>query len=117
MNEEWRPILLGFLKQESQYDVSNLGRVRNRRMSHVLKTYHVVNRSGENYEKVDLYQFGLRYKRFIHRLVAVAFHPNPEYKPEVNHWDENTLHNAATNLEWATRAEQEAHKRFMQVSA
>jgi hypothetical protein len=117
MTEEWRTILLGKLSIKSQYEVSNIGSVRNRRTGRIIKSYHVINRSGDLYKKVDLYLEGTRYKHFVHRLVAAAFHPNLEHKPEVNHWDEDTLHNEATNLEWATREEQERHKIFMKALA
>jgi len=36
----------------------------------------------------------------IHRLVAMAYIPNPDDKPEVNHKDGNKLNNCADNLEW-----------------
>jgi HNH endonuclease/NUMOD4 motif len=47
--------------------------------------------------------------RKVHRLVAIAFIPNPENKPEVNHKDGNPSNNYYKNLEWVTHAENCAH--------
>jgi len=47
--------------------------------------------------------------RSVHRLVCLAFHPNPENKSDVNHIDADKSNNCSDNLEWATRQENMTH--------
>lgn len=56
------------------------------------------------YLQVTLYNGGRKECCAVHRLVALAFLPNPQNLPEVNHKDENKLNNRLDNLEWCTRA-------------
>lgn len=54
------------------------------------------------YYGVELRNAKGRKRLNIHRLVALAFIPNPENYPVVNHKDENKLNNDVSNLEWCT---------------
>lgn len=87
---------------EGRYWVSNTGLVKGRKgeLKHWVsdKGYHVV--SLEKGSKKD----GTRYAKFanVHRLVAMAFIPNPNNYPQVNHIDENPSNNNVDNLEWCT---------------
>lgn len=89
------------------YSVTSNGIVRNDRTGHLLKP--VVSNSG--YYCVKLWDGGKTKNSFVHRLVALAFVPNPDQKPEVNHIDGDKTNNAASNLEWVTGVENKRHCR------
>lgn len=47
--------------------------------------------------------------RYLHRIIAQAFIPNPENKSEVNHIDGNRSNDCVKNLEWVSRLENAKH--------
>lgn len=97
--EKWSPI------PDTHYSVSTEGRVRND------KTCKEVSQStnSRGYNKVDLYSNGKRESHRTHRLVATAFIPNPDNKPQVNHIDGNKLNNNVDNLEWVDNSQNMLH--------
>ena len=97
--EEWRAVV-GY---EGKYEVSSFGNVRSSKGL----LNGSVKRNG--YKQVILcFQRPIKHIN-IHRLVAVAFIPNPDNKPQVNHIDGNKLNNNVTNLEWVTGSENSIH--------
>lgn len=106
MCEVWKAID-GF---EGLYEVSNKGRVKalertiinngglQRRHEKILK----INYSGNRHGLVVLCKNSKTYSRLVHRLVAIAFIPNPENKPVVDHIDTDTHNNCVENLRWVT---------------
>lgn len=94
---------------EGLYQVSDQGRVKSfKRYKHgkVLKQGF----STKGYRQVQLSDREMvpRYHG-VHRLVALAFIPNPENKPQVNHKDLDKKNNDQENLEWSTGQENVDH--------
>jgi len=91
--EDWRDIK----EFDYRYEVSSYGRVRNKTTKYVLKQ----NKNHNGYLIITVFRKTQR----VHRLVAQAFIPNPENKPQVNHIDEDKENNKVDNLEWMTSKE------------
>lgn len=89
--------------QNGKYSIDNQGRV----FSNIRNKYKKSSISKDGYEQVSLSN---NKKYYIHRLVATAFIDNKENKETVNHKDGNKLNNNVSNLEWATKSENERHK-------
>ena len=54
----------------------------------------------DGYLIITLYKNGQKKMHKIHRLVAMAYLPNTENLPQINHRDENKANNCLQNLEW-----------------
>ena len=116
--EEWKDIK-GF---EGLYQVSNLGRIK--RLPKIIINNGLLNKSkkfvckeiiiknaviSKGYLGVTLTKDKKRFSKKVHRLVAEAFIPNPDMKPQINHIDCNKKNNSVDNLEWVTSRENVIH--------
>ena len=103
---EWREAP-GF---EGLYEVSNTGLVRDVKTGAIMPTRLCMGRDLPTYPMLDIKNAtGKRCQPKVHRLVALAFVPNPEGKLFVNHKDSNKQNPDASNLEWVTHAENMRH--------
>ena len=96
--EVWRDVV-GY---EGLYEVSNLGNVNK------LVKYNGAHKPRKlridkyGYKCISLWKKGKSKHFTVHRLVAMAFIPNPNELPCINHKDEDRANNAVENLEWCT---------------
>lgn len=88
-----------------EYSICKSGRVFSHKSKRYLK--NVVGNCG--YLKVTLRSQGKRKYALVHRLLAEAYLPNPDNKPEVNHIDGNRANCSLRNLEWVTPSENVRH--------
>ena len=72
----------------------------------VLKQYH----DYYGYMYVQFYENGKRVTLKVHRMVAIAFIPNSDNLPQVNHIDCNRSNNVVSNLEWCTNQYNTAYR-------
>lgn len=98
-SEEWRSV------RDTQYQVSSLGRVRSRG-DRVLRE----SLSSGGYRRLSLRADNKNRSVCVHRLVAEAFLPNPEGRPEVDHLNRNRVDNRVANLRWVSHADNSANR-------
>jgi len=106
---------------EGLYQVSNLGNVKAlartvtnkngflQRYPEKFLKFDVASHNNSNYFRVTLCKEHKTKKYSVHRLVAVAFIPNTENKPDINHLDNDGTNNHVLNLEWVTHSENMIH--------
>ena len=118
MQEIWKDVV-GY---ERYYKVSNKGRIKSiKRTCYsfvVPESPKKIIRKGvmlklgkhrNGYQKISLQKDGKHKYFMVHRVVATAFIPNPENKPQVNHIDYDRSNNCVENLNWMTSKENINH--------
>ena len=112
--EIWKPID----GHEGKYEISNLGRVKGLPREKKYKSGRIdligerilKNPLSSGYKVANLFcEQRKQIPIHVHRLVAIAFIPNLENKPHINHIDGNKLNNDISNLEWCTPKENAVH--------
>ena len=102
--EVWKDVT----NYEGIYQVSNTGKVK-RILPNGKERLLRGKKDKDGYTEIILSKKQKKAYFRLHRLVAKAFIPNPENKPEVNHKDKNKQNNSVCNLEWATTVENIRH--------
>lgn len=105
MQEIWKDVV-GY---EGFYKVSNLGNIISCRRNYKEGVKYITPFNNGGYDRVTFVTNWKHKNLLVHRIVAEAFIPNPENKPDVNHIDGNKHNNCVNNLEWATRKENVNH--------
>lgn len=114
-DEVWKPT-----KVNPYYYVSNYGRIKSierpiwcvANNSYSIRKERILkpnNCNSKGYYRVPIPTNGKSKLYSVHRLVAVAFIPNPKNLPQINHIDGNKSNNRVSNLEWCTNNENMQH--------
>ncbi|WP_241287540.1 HNH endonuclease signature motif containing protein [Chryseobacterium indologenes] len=93
------------LKIYSAYLVDRHGNIFYSRSGKMLKMFK--DRYG--YWRVNVTVSGKSYQKLVHRIIAIAFIPNPMNKQQVNHKNGIKTDNRVENLEWVTNSENRKH--------
>jgi len=96
--EEWRKI-----EGHEGYEVSNIGNIRSFKHGKIRIRKLVLDSKG--YYQVNLSINGKCKLQLVHRLLAIAFIPNPDNKPCIDHINRIRTDNRIENLRWATMEE------------
>lgn len=87
------------------YLIFSDGRVKNT----ITNKFRKIEKLSNGYNRVVLCKDGVIKRCLLHRLIGVAFIPNPKNKKTINHKNSIRNDNRICNLEWATNSENQKH--------
>lgn len=93
------------VNEDMPFEVTIEGIVRSRKTGNILK--HRI--SWDGYPKVNTKYKSKSFNQSVHRLVAIAYIPNPNSYPQVNHIDGDKNNPYVTNLEWCNNSQNQLH--------
>jgi len=67
----------------------------------------------KGYSRIRLSKNGKKSNKSVHRLLAQAFIPNPDNKPQVDHINRITDDNRLKNLRWVTHSQNQINRKIM----
>lgn len=112
--EKWADVV----DYEGIYMISNYGRLKHLSYSiyglnadriDVETKIRKPNLMNKGYYCYELWKNNKRKVYLLHRLLAIAFIPNPNNLPQINHKDGDKRNNNISNLEWCTAKENTVH--------
>lgn len=105
-DEEWK--VIDYFHPIDLFEVSSYGKIRNKKSGNLISIWIPET---NNYAKFTVRNrpLGIKQTLNMHRVLAVAFIPNPYNLPEVNHKDGNKRNFDLYNLEWTSKSENLIH--------
>ena len=100
MQEIWKQSIV------ENYEISNLGKIRNKKTNRIIKP----DKEEKGYCRLTIKLNGKKKHYAVHRLVAIAFIPNPNNLPQVDHIDNDKSNNRVDNLRWVSNKENSQYR-------
>jgi len=95
--EVWKDIP----EYEGLYKISSLGRIVSSYTRKILSP-NITGHKGKDYYAITLVKDGVKKRFHVHKLVALAFIPNPNNFPCIGHINTNRYDNRLENLKWCS---------------
>ena len=109
MTEIWKPI-----EGYEEYEISSCGNVRSNK--HGVVKPRKLNTNHKGYLVFGVCKNGIEKKLSVARCVGIAFIPNPDVKPQIDHINRNKKDNRVENLRWVSFSENQINKPYKNIT-